>query len=385
MTAKRGLGDLIPAHIASIRPYIPGRPIEAVERELGVEAIKLASNENPLGPSPQAVEAMKRFLEGSHRYPDASGYYLRAKLSERHAVPMEQITLGAGSTELIQLMARVLLGPGDEGLTSEYSFLMFAQAVQAAGGKLVEVPMKEWRFDLEGLAERVGPRTRLVYIANPNNPTGTLVTATQIDRLLAQLPDATTLMIDEAYGDYVDHPDYSHSLDYVRRQRNFLLLRTFSKVHGLAGLRIGYAMGHPDLIAAIDKVRSPFNVSRLAQAAALAALDDDEHIRRSIESNRRGLELFARELPRLGLSFIPSFANFIFLEIGNDAQADFQVLLKLGVIVRPLGFMGLPRAMRVTVGTEEENRRFLEALKKRLATRSAHGVPDIQSVRGQSA
>lgn len=369
MTQKKLPLDLVPQHLTSLRPYIPGKPIEEVERELGVEAIKLASNENPLGPSPKAVEAMQRFLAESHRYPDAAGYYLRQKLSERHQVPMEQITLGAGSTELIQLMARILLGPGDEGLTSECSFMMFAYSVQATGAKLVEAPMKERRFDLEALAARVRPRTRLLYIANPNNPTGTLVTAAEIDRLLTRLPETTVLLLDEAYGDYVDHPDYSHSLDYVRQHRPVVALRTFSKVHGLAGLRIGYAMGHPELIAAIDRIRSPFNVSRLAQVAALAALDDTEHVRRSVESNRRGLEFFARELPRLGLTYVPSFANFIYLETGNDAQKDFEALLKMGVIVRPLGFMGFPRAMRITVGTEEENRRCLDALKKLLATR----------------
>lgn len=370
MTAKKLPAHLILAHIASIRPYIPGKPIEEVERELGVEAIKLASNENPLGPSPRAIEAMARFLAEGHRYPDAGGYYLRARLAERHQVPIEQIILGAGSTELIQLIARILIGPGLEGLTSEYSFVMFAQAVQAAGGKLVETPMKELRFDLEALAERVNPRTRLAYIANPNNPTGTIVTATEINRLLSRLPETVTLLLDEAYGDYVDHPDYSRALDYVRQQRNVLVLRTFSKVHGLAGLRIGYGLGHPEVVAALDRIRSPFNVSRLAQVAALAAFDDSEHIRRSVESNRRGLEFFARELPRLGLSYVPSYANFFLLETGYEAQEDFQALLKMGVIVRPLGFMGLSRALRVTVGTEEENRRLLEALKKLLASRA---------------
>ena len=369
MSTKKSLAALIPPYIAGIQPYIPGKPIEEVERELGVEAIKLASNENPLGPSPKAVEAMQRYLRESHRYPDAGGYYLRRKLSERHQIPMEQITLGAGSTELIQLVTRLLLGPGVEGLTSEFSFVMFPLSVRTAGATRVEVPMKGWRFDLEALAERLSPRTRLVYIANPNNPTGTLVTASEIDQLLARLPESTVLMLDEAYCDYVDHPDYSRSLEYVREQRTVLVLRTFSKVHGLAGLRIGYAMGHPELIAAIDKLRSPFNVSRLAQVAAEAALEDQEHVRRSVESNRRGLEFLARELPRLGLAYVPSYANFVFLETGNDAQQDFHALLKMGVIVRPLGFMGMPRALRVTVGTEAENRRFLDSLKKVLTTR----------------
>lgn len=381
MSAKKLRADLIPPQLASLRPYIPGKPIEEVERELGLEAIKLASNENPLGPSPKAVEAMRAALTESHRYPDAAGYYLRQRLAERLAVSMEQITLGGGSTELIQLTTRLLLGPGLEGLTSQYSFLVFAQSVQAVGTRLVEAPMKAWGFDLEALASRLTERTRLVYIANPNNPTGTLVRATEVDRLLARLPDSAVLLLDEAYCDYVDEPDYSHSLDYVRQQRNVLVLRTFSKVYGLAGLRVGYGMGHPQLIAALDKIRSPFNVSRLAQVAALAALDDEEHVRRSVESNRRGLELFAREIPRLGLTYVPSHANFFFLETGNDAEQDFKALLRMGVIVRPLAFMGLPRALRVTVGTEEENRRVLEALKKLVTTRQ----PRSELVRGQPA
>jgi len=367
MEAKKSLAEVIPPHIAAIRPYVAGKPIEEVERELGIEAIKLASNENPLGPSPKAIEAIQRFLGQGHRYPDAAGYYLRQKLAARHSIPMEQIVLGAGTTELILLTAQILLAPSDEALTSEYTFVMFPLAVQVAGAKLVEVPLKNYTYDLGAIAANLSPRTKLVYIANPNNPTGTMVTATAIDHLLDRLPETTLLMLDEAYADYVTHPDYSHALDYVHQQRNVLVLRSFSKVHGLAGLRIGYGMGHPELVAAINKVRSPFNVASLAQVAAMAALDDAEHIRRSIEVTRRGMELFAQELPKLGLKFIPSFANFIFLDTGRNASADFQALLRLGVIVRPLGFMGMPQALRVTVGTEEENHRFLEAFKKVLA------------------
>jgi len=368
MKDRKSVAEFIPPYIATIRSYVPGKPIEEVERELGIKAIKLASNENPLGPSPKAVEAMKRFLTESNRYPDGAGYYLREKLAKYHSVPMDQIVLGAGTTELILLVAHILLAPGDEAVTSEYAFVMFPLSVQAAGGQLVEVPMKDYTFDLEAIAARVSSRTKLVYIANPNNPTGTMVTASAIDRLLDTLPETTLLLLDEAYADYVTHHDYTHALDYVHQQRKVLVLRTFSKVHGLAGLRIGYGMGHPELIAAINKIRSPFNVASLAQVAAMAALDDTEHIQRSLEVTRRGMELFAQEIPKLGLKFVPSFANFIFLKTGRDANADFRALLKLGVIVRSLGFMGMPQAMRVSVGTEEENHRFLEAFKKVLAT-----------------
>lgn len=367
MKDKKSLVELIPPHIAAIRPYVAGKPIEEVERELGIQAVKLASNENPLGPSPKAMEAMKRFLTQANRYPDAAGYYLREKLAERHNLLMDQIVLGAGTTELILLTAQILLTPGDEALTSQHTFVMFPLSVQAAGGKLVEVPMKNYTYDLEAIAARVSSHTKLIYIANPNNPTGTMVTASAIDRLLDSLPQTILLLLDEAYADYVTRDDYSHALDYVRQQPNVLVLRTFSKVHGLAGLRIGYGMGHPELIAAINKVRSPFNVASLAQVAALAALEDTEHLHRSLDVTRHGMELFAQELPKLGLKFIPSFANFIFLETGRDAKADFQALLKMGVIVRPLGFMGMPHAMRVSVGTEEQNHCFLDAFKKILA------------------
>lgn len=361
MNVKKSFSDLVPDYIASIRPYIPGKPIEEVERELGIAAIKLASNENPLGPSPRAVEAAMKFLAQSHRYPDAGGYYLRQKLAARLGVGLENLVLGAGSTELIQLLCRIYLGPDRLGLTSEGSFVMFALSARVVGSEAVQVPLADYTFDLNALAARLDARIRVVYIANPNNPTGTLVTATAMDRFLEKVPPDALVILDEAYCDYVDHPDYSHSLDHVRAGRYLIVLRTFSKIHGLAGLRIGYGIAHPDIIAALDKVRSPFNISGLAQVAALAALDDTEHVRRSLESNRRGLAFLTDELTRLGLRVVPSVANFLYVETGGDAIEAYKALLRLGVIVRPLGFMGMPRGLRVTVGTEVENHCVVDA------------------------
>jgi len=361
MTTNK-LPRLVPARVADLPLYIPGKPIEEVERELGISAIKLASNENALGPSPKAVEAVARFLTQSNRYPDAGGTYLRQKLAARHGVEMDQIVLGAGSTELIQLLCHIYLERGQAGLTSEGTFVMFPLAVRAAGGAVVQAPLKDYAYDLDALAERLDESVRVVYLANPNNPTGTMVTAAETDRFLARVPENVLVVLDEAYCDYVERPDYSHALDSVRAGRYLMVLRTFSKAHGLAGLRVGYGIGHPEIVDAVNRLRSPFNVSSLALVAAEAALDDSEHIRRSLESNRRGLACFARELPRLGLRAVPSVANFVYCETGRDAKEDFKALLRLGVIVRPMGFMGMPRGLRITVGTEEENRRVLEAL-----------------------
>ena len=305
---------------------------------------------------------MARFLAQSNRYPDAGGTYLRQKLAARHGVEMDQIVLGAGSTELIQLLCHIYLERGQVGLTSEGTFVMFPLAVRAAGGAVVQAPLKDYAYDLDALAARLDESVRVVYLANPNNPTGTMVTAAETDRFLARVPENVLVVLDEAYCDYVERPDYSHALDSVRAGRYLMVLRTFSKAHGLAGLRVGYGIGHPEIVDAVNRLRSPFNVSSLALVAAEAALDDSEHIRRSLESNRRGLACFARELPRLGLRAVPSVANFVYCETGRDAKEDFKALLRLGVIVRPMGFMGMPRGLRITVGTEEENRRVLEAL-----------------------
>ena len=371
MPPKQPASGRVPPNVARTRAYVPGKPIEEVERELGLTAVKLASNENALGPSPKAMEAVMKCVSSSNRYPDAGGYYLREKLAARHGIGMEHIVLGAGSTELILLLGHIYLGPGRAGLTSEGTFVVFPLSAQLADGEAIQVPLKDYAYDLDALAARLDDRVRVVYLANPNNPTGTLFTAAETDAFLEKVPDDVLVILDEAYCDYVERPDYSHSLDYVRAGRYVIVLRTFSKVYGLAGLRIGYGIGHPEVADALNRMRSPFNVSTAAQAAAMAALDDTEHVARSLEMNRRGMAFLARELSGLGLKVVPSAANFLYVETGNPAEEDFKELLKLGVIIRPLGFMGMPQGSRVTVGTAGENQRVVEAFARRLAAARA--------------
>jgi histidinol-phosphate aminotransferase len=359
---RRPIRELVPSFIREIDPYVPGKPIEEVERELKMRAIKLASNENPLGPSPLAIVAAQKALSESNRYPDAGGYYLREKLAARLGVPADTIILGCGSTDLIDLAARTLLHPGDEGMTSAGSFPMYYISIRASGATLVELPQKNYCFDLDALARAITPRTKLIYIANPNNPTGTMFTAAEFEAFLARMPDGLVVVLDEAYFDYVERSDYSRSMDLVREGRHVLVLRTFSKVYGLAGLRIGYGIGPAELIAEMNKLRLPFNTSHVAQAAALAALDDTEHVRRSIASNRAGMAQLMRGLDALSVKFVPSAGNFLLVELGRETGPLAEEMIKLGVIVRPMRWMGFPHAIRVTIGTAEENDKFLGVL-----------------------
>jgi histidinol-phosphate aminotransferase len=354
--------ELVPECIRELDPYVPGKPIEEVERELRTHAIKLASNENPLGPSPLAIEAAKKALSNSNRYPDGSGFYLRAALSKKYSIPAENIILGNGSTELIDLAARLVLRPGDCGVSSYGSFPLYYIAIRASGARLVETPLRNFAFDLDSMARELPPETKIIYLANPNNPTGTMFTADEFDTFLAQVPDHVLVVIDEAYCDYIDHPNYSRSVDIVRRGRNLIVLRTFSKAHGLAGLRIGYGVGPAELFNEMNKIRGPFNTSGVAQAAALAALDDSAHVRRSVESNRAGLAQLGAGLAKLGIRFIPSVTNFLFLNFDFETERLSEELLRRGVIVRPMRWMGFPNAIRVSVGTHEENETFLRVL-----------------------
>jgi histidinol-phosphate aminotransferase len=354
----------IPQYIEEIDPYIPGKPIEEVERELGLTAVKLASNENPLGPSPLAVEAARRALAESNRYPDGGSYYLREALAARLDVPREKIIVGSGSTDVIHLAASVLLGAGESAVTSEGSFPLYYIAIEKMGANLIAVPQKNYGFDLDGVARAVQKDTRIIYIANPNNPTGSIFDADTFETFLAKIPEDILVVLDEAYYEYVEMKNYSRSLDLVRANKNILVLRTFSKVYGLAGLRVGYGIGPVELIDAMDKIRLPFPVSGVAQAAALAALDDKEHVRRSLETNRAGLKQVENGLREIGVKFAPSVTNFILVEVGGDADALAAELLKMGVIVRPMAWMGFPHAIRVTVGTSQENEKFLNALQQ---------------------
>jgi histidinol-phosphate aminotransferase len=348
----------LPDHIRRLTPYVPGKPIDELERELGISgSVKLASNENPLGPSPKALRALSKVLEGIHRYPDGGGYALKGALSRFHGVPPEAILLGNGSNELIELAVRTFLRPGEEAVMAVPSFVVYRLIVAAAGGKAVEVPLREGRHDLEAMAERVGPGTRIVFIANPNNPTGTIVTREEVERLLAGIPQGVLVVLDEAYYEYVTHTEYPRSLDLLRAGAPVFILRTFSKAHGLAGLRIGYGLADPALVEAMNRVRQPFNTNALAQAAALAALEDREHLEATRRVNQEGKGYLGAELRRVGVTFLPSEANFLYLETPGRAQALYQALLRRGVIVRPMDGDHL----RVTIGLPEENRRFVQA------------------------
>jgi histidinol-phosphate aminotransferase len=365
--------DILPPWSSHIRPYPPGKPVEEVERELGRTAIKLASNENPLGPSPKAQEAIQRHLSRIHSYPDGSGYYLRRKLAEIHQLKMDQIILGAGSTELMELAAKTFLGSGDEAVTSESAFYMYRLAIEDMGAGVVATPMRESTFDLPAMAHAITQKTKLVYIGNPNNPTGTMFTAEALNSFLDAIPPQVLVVLDEAYYEYVQRPDYSRSVDCVRAARNLLVLRTFSKVHGLAGLRLGYGMGHRELIECLNRIRSPFNASSLAQVAGLAALEDHEHVARSIEMNAREMKFLTQELTLLGVRYTPSVGNFLLIDTGRDCEEDFIRLIHEGVIVRPMKLYGFPTSLRVTVGVHAENEQFLEAL-ERVAASSVKAV-----------
>jgi len=354
--------ELVPPYIRELAPYVPGKPIEEVERELNMHAIKLASNENPLGASPLAIAAAQKALAASNRYPDGSGFYLREALAKKHGIPVESIILGGGSTELIDLSARIALVPGDCGVTSYGSFPLYYIAIRATGASFLDVPMRDYQFDLEAIARDLPEETKLIFLANPNNPTGTMFSADNLDTFLARVPEHILVVLDEAYYDYVDDPNYSRSIEVVRGGRNLIVLRTFSKVYGLAGLRIGYGIGPAALLAEMNKIRGPFNTSGVAQAAASAALDDTEHVRRSVESNRAGLAQMASGLHSLKIKFVPSVANFLLVIFGTDTEPLVEELLKHGVIVRPMRWMGFPMALRVTIGTHEENEKFLRAL-----------------------
>jgi histidinol-phosphate aminotransferase len=369
--------ELVPEYIRELAPYVPGKPIEEVERELKTTAIKLASNENPLGPSPLAITAARKALADSNRYPDGSGFCLREALARKHAIPAANIILGGGSTELIDLSARMVLRPADCGVTSYGSFPLYHIAIRATGARFVEVPHRDYHFDLDAMAESLPPETKLVFLANPNNPTGTMFTAADLDKFLAAIPEHVLVVLDEAYCDYVDHPNYSRSIGLVRGGRNMIVLRTFSKVYGLAGLRIGYGIGPAELLDEMNKIRGPFNTSNVAQAAALAAIDDTEHVRRSIESNRAGLEQLSRGLKELGVKFVPSSANFLLVEFGFETEPLSEELLKRGVIVRPMRWMGFPNCVRVSVGTHAENEQFLHALAE-LHAPAQHAGPRTQ-------
>ncbi|MBI3003412.1 MAG: histidinol-phosphate transaminase [candidate division NC10 bacterium] len=364
----RPLRALASPHLLSLRPYSPGKPIEEVERELGLTGpAKLASNENPLGPSPLAVKAIREAAAGVHRYPDGGGSALKARLAARLGVPPAQIALGNGSNELLEFAARIFLQPGDEAVMARPAFIIYRMACQALGAVPVEVPCRAHVHDLEAMAAAVTARTKLIFVGNPNNPTGTAVQPAALEAFVRRLPPELLLVLDEAYWEFLPEGERPPSLDWVREGRRCFVLRTFSKIYGLAGLRVGYGVGPPELIDLLDRLRAPFNVNAVAQAAAAAALEDDAHVSRTLAATAEGRLALAAGLAALGVPAVPSAANFLLVDVRRDGAAVADALLKRGVIVRPMGAYGLPTHLRITVGTPPENARALEALRAAFA------------------
>src|SRR5215468_9024118 len=355
-------------HILGIAPYEPGKPIEELEREFGLtDVIKLASNENPLPPSERVLKAITEALGHLNRYPDGSGHYLRVALARRHGLTPEHVVLGNGSNELIELIVRGFLRPGEEAVIPHPSFVVYPMIVQAVGGIRVVVTLKDHRLDLEAMARAITPMTKMVFIANPNNPTATIVTADEVAAFMARVPDKVIVVFDEAYYEFAQGPDFPDALSYLRQGRKVAVLRTFSKAASLAGLRVGYAVADPDCVMLLNRIRAPFNVNSLAQVAALAAIEDDSHILECLRMIEAGRHFLCDEFTSMGLRYVPSRANFILLDAGRSGSDVFQRLLKEGVIVRPMSSFGMETALRITIGTPEENRRLIKALKKVLA------------------
>jgi len=346
--------------------YQPGRPIEEVARELGMPAadiIKLASNENPFGPSPLALAAMETALKQTHLYPDGNGFYLKRKLAEKLGVTPQNLVLGNGSNDIIEFVAHALLDAESEVVVSQYCFAVYPIVTALFGAKLVTVPAKNFGHDLPAMLKAVTPRTKIMFVANPNNPTGTLAPTEELLKLVREVPRHVLLVMDEAYIEFLD--DAPDLLPLIRNGEfpNLILMRTFSKIYGLAGLRVGYGVAHPTLVAGLEKIRQPFNTNLLAQAAALAALDDNEHITRTRTNNAAGLRQYEQTFRELGLEFVPSFANFILVKVGDGARV-WGELQKRGVITRPMAGYQLPEWIRISVGTPAENARCLGALRE---------------------
>ncbi len=352
-----------PDYILSVTPYSPGKPIEELEREFGITgSIKLASNENPLGPSPRALEAIRQGLDGLHHYPDGSGYYLVEKLAETLGVRPENIVLGNGSDEIIGMLTKALLYPGDEVVMTDPSFSMYEIMTRIAGAVPVTVPLTGLSVDMEAVLGAVTSSTRLVFLTNPNNPTGTVFSQAAFEKFMAQLPPSVIVVVDEAYIEFVRDPSCLNALDLLDDNRPLVALRTFSKAYGLAGLRVGYGLMPPELAELLNRVRKPFNVNSLAQTAALAALDDGEFLAHTLKTVHDGLDSLYGALEQKGISCFPTQANFFLIDLQQEANGVVEALLKKGVIVRSMRSYGYPSCIRVTVGTHEENVRFIDAL-----------------------
>jgi histidinol-phosphate aminotransferase len=356
--------DLIRKEVLNITPYIAGKPIEETRRELGLkEIVKLASNENPIGASPKAKEAIKKYLSGINRYPDSQGFYLKRKLAKSINLEAANIVLGNGSDELIDIIIKTFVEEDENIITADTTFLEYEIIAKVNGRQIITVPLKYFKYDLEAMKKRIDKKTKLIFIANPNNPTGTYVTKYELEDFIAGLPENLLLVLDEAYDTFIDVDDFAFGLDYIKN-KNITVLKTFSKAYGLAGLRIGYAITDKEFVPYMEKVRQPFNVNSLAQVAAWAALDDRKFLTQSRRVILEGKSYLYDCLSQLGMVYVPSVANFILIDMGKDSVSVFKEMLKYGVIVRDMKQYGLKNFIRVTIGTKKENERFIKVLKK---------------------
>lgn len=359
-----------PEYVRAIAPYQGGKPIAEVAREFGLDEtkiIKLASNENPFGMPESARLAVQTAVTDIGRYPDANGFDLKAAIGIKYDVPVQWITLGNGSNDILELATHAFVQPGQAVMYAQYSFLVYALTTQAAGARAIVVQAKDYGHDLDAMVQAITDDTRLIFIANPNNPTGTFVPAAKLEAFFAQVPPQVVVVLDEAYTEYLPPEVQYESIAWVRQYPNLLISRTMSKAYGLAGLRVGFGIAQPEITDLLNRIRQPFNVNTLAQAAAIAALNDKEFLRRSAEVNRDGYQQLTQNFDRLGLKYVPSFGNFVLVKVGDDEEAGARVnlaLLQLGIIVRPVGNYGLPQWLRITIGLPHENAAFIAALEK---------------------
>lgn len=359
--------ELATPGVSKLHPYQAGKPIDELKREYGInDIIKLASNENPLGPSPKALDAVKREMSTLALYPDGNGFDLKQALAQKHGVNLKQITLGNGSSDALDFIIRAIVTPADEVVFSRHSFALYPILTQMAGAQAVVTPAKDWGHDLSLMLKAITAKTKIVFIANPNNPTGTWLTATELQSFLNEVPKHVVVVIDEAYHEYVEETAYQSAVEWLPRYPNLMVTRTFSKAYGLAGLRVGYALSNAAVADLMNRVRPPFNVNTLALKAAEVALRDEQHISKSIELNREGMKQICQAFDRQGIEYIPSVGNFLSFKVSLPEKDVYEGLLKAGVIIRPIGNYEMPGFLRVTIGSQQENARFLNSLNKLL-------------------
>jgi histidinol-phosphate aminotransferase len=352
--------DVAKKSVMNIKPYVPGKPIEEVQREHGIkDVVKLASNENPLGPSKLAVKAMEKKLKSVNQYPESGAYYLRRALAKHLKVKENTIVFGNGSNEILTLIAEAFVSPGDEVMFSSLSFVVYPISADTVGGTAIQIPHKNFSHDIDGFINRLSPKTKLVYICNPNNPTGTIITKDELEKFMSAVSPKTIVALDEAYFEYVQDKNYPDGIKFLAKYPNLIVLRTFSKIYGLAGIRIGYAVADPDIIEIIERVRPPFNANLVAQAAGEAALKDKEHLKNTVKTNNEGRKYICAELKKLGIEYVQPNANFIFVKFKENCKVVFEALLKKGVIIRPQ----FDNYARITIGTMKENEKLIKALK----------------------